>query len=81
MPALKCIHSEDDAIFWEEVEIKQRWEEYTNKLFNDDRKETEEETMICESGPSTLREEVTWVLQNSKTRKAEGPDEINLEML
>ena len=37
--------------------------------------------MICKYGPSILREEVTWVLQNSKTGKAAGPDEVNLEII
>ena len=60
---------EDGTILWEEVEIKRRWEKYINKLFNDDKKETEDKTMICEFGPSVLREEVTWVLRNSKTEK------------
>ena len=49
-------------------------------MVNDDRKDTEKETMICESGPSILKE-VTWVLRNSKTGKAAGPDEVNLEMI
>ena len=77
MPASKCIRSEDGTILWEDVEIKRKWEEYINKLFNDDRKETEDETTICESGPSILREEITWVLRNSKSGKAAGPD-VNL---
>ena len=81
MPASKCIRSEDGTILWEDVEIKLRWEEYINKLFNDDRKETEDETTICQSGPSILREEITWVLRNSKTGKAAGPGEVNLEMI
>ena len=81
MPASKCIRTEDGAILWEEVEKKRRWEGYINKMFNDDRKETEDETMICESGPSILREEVTWVLRISKTGKAAGPDEVNVEMI
>ena len=50
MPASKCIRSEDGAILWEEVEIKQIWEEYINKLLNDDREETQDEKMIYESG-------------------------------
>ena len=81
MLASKYIHSEEDAILWEDVELKRRWEEYINKLFNDDRKETDDETMLCESGPLILREYVTWVLRNSKTGKAAGPDEVNLEMI
>ena len=81
MSASKCIRSEDGTILWEDVEIKLRWEEYINKLLNDDRKETEDETTICESGPSIPREEITWVLRNSKTGKAAGPDEVNLEMI
>ena len=81
MPASKCICSENGTFLWEDVEIKLRWEEYINKLFNDDRKETEDETTICESGPSILREEITWVLRNSKAGKAAGPDEVNLEMI
>ena len=81
MPASKCIRSEDGTILWEDVEIKLRWEEYINKLFNDDKKETENKTMICESGPSIPREEVTWVMPNSKTGKAAGPYEVNLEMI
>ena len=81
MPVLKCIRSEDGTILWEEVEIKRKWEDYTNKLYNDGRKETEDETMICESGPAILREEVTWVLRTSKTGKAAGPFEVNLETI
>ena len=80
MPALKCIRSEDGTILWEAVEIKLRSEENINKLFNDDRKETEETTMIWVSSPSILREEATWVLRTSKIGKAAGADEINLEM-
>ena len=81
MPASKCIRSEDGTILWEDVEMKLRWEEYINKLFNDDRKETEDETSICESGPSILKEEIAWVLRNSKTGKAAGSDEVYLEMI
>ena len=51
-------------------------------MFHNDKKETDDDEAVSyESGPSILKEKVQWALQNSKTGKAAGPDEVVVEML
>ena len=72
----RSIRSLNGHITCEPEDIKKRWGEYVASLFNDDNK-----AVSYESGPSILKEEVQWALQNSKTGKTAGPDEVIVEML
>ena len=55
--------------------------QYIAFLFHDDREENDNaKALSCESGSSILKE-VQWALQNSKARKAAGPDEAIVEVL
>ena len=65
---------------WELKDIAKRWEECITSLFYDGREE-DDETVSYESGASILKEEVPWALQDCKTGKAAGPDEVVVEML
>ena len=63
-------------------DIRKRWEEYIASLSHNDREENDVKAAVSyESGPSILKEEVQWALQNSKTGKAACPNEVVVEML
>ena len=65
----------------ESEDIRKRSEEYRASLFHGDREENDDIGVISyESGPSILKG-VQLALQNSKTGKAGGPDDVVVEML
>ena len=49
-------------------------------LFHDNREEDDDKAVSSESGPSILKG-VQWALQNCKTGREAGPDEVVVEML
>ena len=66
----------------EPEDIKKCLEKCIASLFHDDKGEIDDDKLVLyDSGPSILKEEVQWALQNSKTGKAAGPNEVVVEKL
>jgi hypothetical protein len=82
---VKCIKDEADRLLVKNDEIKNRWREYFDKLFND---ESEKTAIELDDSIDTNRRfirriqesEVKEALKKMKTGKALGPDDIPIEV-
>jgi hypothetical protein len=82
---VKCIKDEADRILVKDDEIKNRWREYFDKLFNDESEKTATE---LDDSIDTNRQfvqriqvsEVKEALKKMKIGKALGPDDIPIEV-
>jgi hypothetical protein len=82
---LKCIKNEPDRLLVKDEEIKNRWREYLDKLFND---ESEKTAIELDDSIDTNRRfvrriqesKVKEALKKMKTSKALGPDDITIEV-
>ena len=73
-----CIRSKDGSIILEQMDILDRWTEYLEDMFDDERGDKPVIRKELE-GPSIMKEEVQFALQNIKNNKATGPDNIVVE--
>jgi hypothetical protein len=82
---VKCIKDEADRLLVKDDEIKNRWREYFDKLFND---ESEKITIELDDSVDTNRRFVRRIQESKvketlikmKTSKALGPDDIPIEV-
>ena len=66
----------------EAEDIKKRWQEYTEKLYKKDLKDTDNHGgVITHLEPDILECEVKWALESITTNKASGGDGIPAELL
>jgi hypothetical protein len=82
---VKCIKDEVDKLLVKDDEIKNRWREYFNKLFNDESEKTaiELDDSVDINGRFVRRiqeSEVKEALKKMKTGKALGPDDTPIEV-
>jgi hypothetical protein len=82
---VKCIKDEADRLLVKDDEIKNRWREYFNKLFNDESEKTatelDDSVVINRRFVRRIQEsEVKEALKKIKTDKALGPDDIPIEV-
>jgi len=83
---VKCIKDEDDRILVKDAEIKSRWREYFNKLFNGEDNSTsiELDDPFDDTNRGFVRRiqesEVKEALKRMKAGKALGPDNIPIEV-
>jgi hypothetical protein len=82
---IKCIKDEADEFLVKDDEIKNRWREYFDKLFNDESEKTVIE--LDDSVDTNMqfvwriqKPEVKEALKKMKTNKALGPDDIPIEI-
>jgi hypothetical protein len=82
---VKCIKDDADRLLVKDEEIKNRWREYFDKLFNDESEKTAIE--LYDSIDTNMRfgrriqeSEVKEVLKKMKIGKALGPDDIPIEV-
>ena len=64
----------------EAEDIKKRWQEYTEELYNKDLPDPENEGMITHLEPDILECEVKWALGSITMNKASGGDGIPVEL-
>ena len=65
----------------EAVDIKKRWQEYTEKLYKKDLHDPDDhDGVIIHLEPDILECEVKWALESSTTNKASGGDGIQVEL-
>ncbi|XP_047494947.1 uncharacterized protein LOC125043038 [Penaeus chinensis] len=75
-----CLRAKDGTIILEKEKILERWTEYIQELFHDNRREKPliEKNM---DGPQILKSEVRAAVGKMRKNKAAGPDEIVTEMV
>ena len=64
----------------EREDVLQRWKEYVEELYNDERGDKPNYEVV-EPGPPILKEEVEKAVKRMKRRKAVGSDGIVVEMV
>ena len=65
----------------EAEDIKQRWQEYTEELYNNDLHDPDNhDGVITHLEPDILEREVKWTLGSITTNKASGGDGIPVEL-
>uniref|UniRef100_A0A8D8SHV0 Craniofacial development protein 2 n=1 Tax=Cacopsylla melanoneura TaxID=428564 RepID=A0A8D8SHV0_9HEMI len=69
----------DGKIIIEQQEKKERWMQYVEELFEDDRGMMDEIT--GDSGPSIMENEVEIAIKQMKEGKAAGPDNLEIEFM
>lgn len=74
------IRDENGDLIFETKQRLERWKQYVEQLFQDDRP-MEHGITEALSGPSITTEEVENAIQLAKNRKAVGPDEIPAEVI
>ncbi|GFO26187.1 endonuclease-reverse transcriptase [Plakobranchus ocellatus] len=75
-----CIKSKDGTMLMEKKEILNRWSEYVEDLFKDDRCEKLKSEKNLE-GPAILKEEVEAAIKKMKNGKATGPDNTPVSII
>ena len=75
-----CIKSKDGTVLMEKDKIIERWTEYIQELFEDDREAMPQIRKTME-GPEILKDEVRFAIKKMKRNKACGPDNIFAELL
>ncbi|GFO06913.1 endonuclease-reverse transcriptase [Plakobranchus ocellatus] len=75
-----CIKSKDGAMLMEKKEILNRWSEYVEDLFKDDRCKNPKIKKKIE-GQIILKEEVEAEIKKMENGKATGPDNIPVEII
>ena len=63
------------------TDVLNRWAEYIEELFEDDREEEKPEIQKPMEGPPFLKDEVRDALKKMKTGKAAGPGNVTVEAL
>lgn len=74
-----CVTNKDGRVLFDQQEIQDRWKEYIEELFEDERGDIPQ--MNNTEGPVILKEEVRNSINSLKPGKAPGDDEISTEML
>ena len=75
-----CIRSKNGEILMDKNDILDRWSEYIEELFSDNRNEN----IVLKrelDGPPILKEEVQAAIKKMKSGKATGPDNIPIEII
>ena len=75
-----CIKGKDGTILMEKEQIIERWTEYIQELFEDDRGDMPHIRKDMD-GPEILKDEVRFAVKHMKRNKACGPDNIYAELL
>ncbi|GFS03903.1 RNA-directed DNA polymerase from mobile element jockey-like [Elysia marginata] len=76
----RCLKAKNGDIIIDKERILERWAEYIEELFNDNRKEYD----VMErnfAGPPILKVEVRAAIRKMKSGKATGPDKISVELI
>jgi len=85
---VRCIKDENGKVLSEDAEIKERWQKYFSKLLNSevvkDSRGTVRESSESRLGPRVCghisKDEIKEALQKMTNGKAEGPDQIPVEV-
>ena len=75
-----CIRGKNGEIIVDNSDIIERWKEYTEELFWDNRS-NKPALQNSQDGPKILKAEVEKAIKNLKQGKAAGPDKITTEMI
>ncbi|GFS10001.1 RNA-directed DNA polymerase from mobile element jockey-like [Elysia marginata] len=75
-----CLKAKNGDIIIDKERILERWAEYIEELFNDNRKEYDVMKRNL-AGPPILKDEVRAAIRKMKSGKATGPDKISVELI
>ena len=75
-----CIRSKDGTIITEKYDILERWNEYIEELFRDNRRGKPKIRKNID-GPKILQSELRAAVSRMKGNKARGPDGLVIEMI
>jgi hypothetical protein len=75
-----CIKSKNGTILMDKQDILNRWSEYIEELFDDNRASKPNIKKSIE-GPPIMKDEVRQAIKSMKLNKATGPDGISIEMI
>ena len=75
-----CIRAKDGITIMEKEKILERWSQYIEELFEDDRKGKPSISKPID-GPKILKSEVRAAMNKMKKNKAAGPDDVTVEQL
>ena len=78
-PSTGCIKSKDGNVLIDRTDVLNRWSEYIEELFDDEREKLTINKEI--DGPPILKEEVKAAIKKMKLGKATGPDNIPIEII
>lgn len=74
------LNDDNGNIIFDVKEKLTRWKQYVEELFNDERP-INHGVIDASTGPPIMKREIERAIENAKTRKATGPDEIPTEIL
>ena len=75
-----CLKTKNGDIIMDKEKILERWSEYIQELFDDERKDIKVMKNNF-AGPTIMKDEVRAAIQNMKGGKATGPDNIAIEQI
>jgi len=82
-PRMGSLKASDGHIIADEEGMKNRWKEYTEDLYNEDKRVKVEKIDVTEYEiePEVMEAEVEWAINQLKDNKAPGRDGIPIEMI
>ena len=83
-PRMGSLKTKDGKIIGDEDGIKERWREYTEELYKEDKrvvKENINDEEEFEKEPTIMEAEVEWAIRQLKDNKAPGLDGIPIELI
>ena len=82
-PKMGSLKASDGHIIADEEGMKERWKEYTEELYKEDKRVKVEKIDVTEyeNEPEVMEAEVEWAIKQLKDNKAPGQDGIPIEMV
>src|SRR6218665_2464266 len=82
-PRMSSLKSRDGKVIRDEVGKKNRWREYSEELYSEDKRIEKEQTDTrdYEMEPEVMEAEVEWAIKQLKDNKAPGQDGIPIELI
>src|SRR6218665_617166 len=82
-PRMGSLKSRDGKVIGDEEGMKNRWREYSEELYSEDKriKKEQTDTTDYEMEPKVMEAEVEWAIKQLKDNKAPGQDGIPIELI
>src|SRR6218665_3966377 len=77
-PRMGSLKSKDGKVIGDEKWMKNRWKEYSEELYSEDKRIEKEQT---DTTDYEMEPEVEWAIKQLKDNKAPGQDEIPIELI
>src|SRR6218665_2545334 len=82
-PGMGSLKSKDGKVIGDEKGMKNRWKEYSEELYSEEKRIEKEQTDTTdfEMEPEVMEAEVEWAIEQLKDNKAPGQDGIPTELI